>query len=246
MIPCTSLLMHCHTLGLKMNDYVEINRESLLVWGYDENVLLDCYQYGESLDEALGNLFYEFDTFLKLFNDPKSIRRDEIHDLLYSAVQEAFLYYFDNNIGLLIRCLETPPQTEEFRNWQKYIEKLLRFSKKDKLTIDKEAEGLAKHLLVIQHSDASNIPNFQSKYTGREILSFKELECETYRIHELDNQVVGYHKEYLYIDFNSVKWLYSYGRPAEEPELIKQIQRVITRCSNDDKAFWQNILSRQS
>lgn len=227
-----------------MDDTIEINRENLLRWGRNNDVYLD-YCDDLSLDEALGGVkLIEFETFVELLNDPKCITRDEVYDLLCRTVEEAFLYYFDDEIQQLIKCVNVDPRTQEFQSWQEYINRFLYFYNKRDSFSDSELHELTKMLVVKQYSDAEHIPNFEAKFTGNKVLRFTEIECVTYRFHPLDNQVVGHNTHYIYIDLNKNKWLYNYRVPANERELIENIKRNITRCSSEDKKVWLELVPR--
>lgn len=227
-----------------MDDTIEINRENLLRWGRNNDVYLD-YCDDLSLDEALGGVkLIEFETFVELLNEPKCITRDEVYDLLCRTVEEAFLYYFDDEIQQLIKCVNVDPRTQEFQSWQEYINRFLYFYNKRDSFSDSELYELTKMLVVKQYSDAEHIPNFEGKFTGNKVLRFTEIECVTYRFHPLDNQVVGHNTYYIYIDLNKNKWLYNYRVPANERELIENIKRNITRCSSTDKKVWLELVPR--
>ena len=209
-----------------MVDVVEIDKEGLLVWGYDEEIVLECYEHGLSLEEYLGNL-YELKTFLKLLNDPECVTHDEIYDLLCSQVKEAFLSHISDWINQFNECLEISPKTEIFLNWQQYLKKLIHYKCKNTLITEKEAFELAELLIVRQYSYKPNIPLSEFNFTGNKVHGFSEMQCETYRIDPLDDKKsVGYNKYYIYLNLNNTQWLYSYGKSLSEERFIEKYRSI--------------------
>lgn len=209
-----------------MGGVVEIDKEGLLVWGYDEEIDLECYELGLSLEEYLGNL-YELKTFIKLLNDPECVTHDEIYDLLCSQVKEAFLSHISEWITQFNECLEIPPNTEFFLNWQKYLKNLIHYKSKNTLISEKEAFELAELLIVQQYSYKPNTPLSEFSFTGNKVHGFNEMQCETYRIDPLnDKKSVGYNKHYLYLNLNNTQWIYSYRESLSEEQFIEKYKNT--------------------
>jgi len=187
---------------------LDITKENLLKWGYDKAY----YFYEDGNDSDVLYLCTDYiQEFLQLADDPNCVQHEQIHDSLFEMARESFRDRIQDNIETIENNLEDNPINPWVVQWQKYVQKLLKFYNSNQPISKEQALELADDLIIEKVEEIYNITVGRFSYTGNVVSGFHEIAFS-------EGSTPGYVEEieYLYVNLKNSKWEYKYMSQLDE------------------------------